>query len=33
MDVDRQMFDFMETMWQPPGEDEWRAAGGCRIGA
>ena len=31
MDVDRQMFDFMETMWEPPGEDEWRAAGGCRI--
>jgi len=31
MEVDRQMFDFMESMWEPPGEEEWIAAGGCRI--
>lgn len=31
MAVDRQMFDFMEDMWEPPQDDEWRANGGCRI--
>lgn len=31
MEVDRQMFDFMEAMWEPPSEAEWRAAGGLRI--
>ncbi|MEN9924636.1 MAG: hypothetical protein RL268_762 [Pseudomonadota bacterium] len=31
MQVDRQMFDFMETMWEPPLETEWSADGGCRI--
>lgn len=31
MEVDRQMFDFMEGMWEPPLEAEWRADGGCRI--
>ena len=33
MEVDWQMFDFMEGMWEPPGEAEWRAEGGCRIDA
>lgn len=32
MQVDRSMFDFMETMWEPPLPDEWQAAGGRRIG-
>jgi predicted kinase len=31
MNVDRQMFDAMESMWEPPREAEWRAGGGCRI--
>lgn len=31
MQVDRQMFDFMEAMWEPPLEAEWSAGGGCRI--
>ena len=31
MQVDRQMFDFMEAMWEPPLETEWSADGGCRI--
>ena len=30
MTVDRQMFDFMEEMWEPPTEAEWSAGGGCR---
>ena len=29
--VDRQMFDFMEGMWEPPSEAEWSAHGGRRI--
>ena len=33
MEVDRQMFDFMEGMWQPPQAAEWQAGGGCRIGS
>ena len=28
MQVDRQMFDFMEGLWQPPDEAEWSADGG-----
>lgn len=31
MQVDRQMFDFMEGMWEPPDQTEWKAGGGCRI--
>ncbi len=31
--VDRGMFDFMEGLWEPPSEAEWRAAGCLRIGA
>ena len=31
MQVDRQMFDFMDAMWEPPLETEWSANGGCRI--
>jgi predicted kinase len=31
MQVDRQMFDFMDAMWEPPLEPEWSANGGCRI--
>ena len=31
MQVDRQMFDFMEGMWQPPDEAECSADGGRRI--
>ncbi len=31
MEVDRQMFDFMESMWEPPGDSEWKAGGGCRV--
>lgn len=31
MQVDRQMFDFMDAMWEPPLEAEWSAGGGCRI--
>jgi predicted kinase len=31
MQVDRQMFDFMEGMWEPPDPAEWEAGGGCRI--
>lgn len=30
--VDREMFDFMEGLWEPPSEAEWRANGGLRIG-
>jgi predicted kinase len=30
--VDRGMFDFMEGLWEPPGEAEWQAGGGLRIG-
>ena len=32
MEVDRQMFDFMEGMWEPPQPSEWQAGGGLRIG-
>lgn len=31
MTVDRSMFDFMETLWEPPTPDEWQAQGGLRI--
>lgn len=31
MTVDQEMFDFMEGLWEPPGEAEWRANGGRRI--
>jgi predicted kinase len=31
--VDREMFDFMEGLWEPPCEAEWCADGGLRIGA
>jgi len=31
MQVDRSMFDFMESMWEPPKADEWEMGGGCRI--
>ncbi|MFM5893617.1 MAG: AAA family ATPase [Novosphingobium sp.] len=31
MQVDRQMFDFMEGMWEPPDQAEWELGGGCRI--
>ena len=31
MQVDRQMFDFMEGMWEPPDEAEWSAGGGRRV--
>ena len=31
MTVDRQMFDFMEGLWEPPSEVEWSAEGGLRI--
>ena len=31
MEVDRQMFDFMEGLWEPPLEAEWSAGGGMRI--
>lgn len=31
MQIDRQMFDFMEAIWEPPGQAEWEAGGGCRI--
>jgi len=31
MQVDRQMFDFMDAMWEPPLEAEWSANGGRRI--
>ena len=31
MQVDRQMFDFMEAMWEPPVETEWSENGGRRI--
>lgn len=33
MQVDRAMFDFMETLWEPPTVVEWEADGGCRIAA
>ncbi|MFM5924904.1 MAG: AAA family ATPase [Novosphingobium sp.] len=33
MTVDRQMFDFMEGLWEPPTEAEWSAGGGLRITA
>jgi predicted kinase len=32
MTVDRSMFDFMETMWEPPQPNEWQANGGRLIG-
>ena len=28
MQVDRQMFDFMESLWEPPEQAEWSANGG-----
>ena len=31
MQVDRQMFDFMEGMWEPPDQAEWERGGGRRI--
>jgi predicted kinase len=31
MTVDRSMFDFMETMWEPPMPEEWQENGGQRI--
>lgn len=31
MTVDREMFDFMEGLWEPPDEAEWSAGGGRRI--
>lgn len=31
MTVDRSMFDFMETMWEPPTPQEWQEGGGLRI--
>ena len=31
MHVDRGMFDFMESMWEPPVEAEWALNGGRRI--
>ena len=31
MTVDRSMFDFMETMWEPPTPQEWQDGGGMRI--
>jgi predicted kinase len=31
MEVDRSMFDFMESLWEPPLEAEWSANGGLRI--
>ncbi len=31
MKVDRSMFDFMESMWEPPQQDEWQAGGGQLI--
>jgi predicted kinase len=31
MQVDREMFDFMERMWEPPAPAEWSANGGRRI--
>ncbi len=31
MQVDRQMFDFMEGMWEPPLADEWEANDGTRL--
>jgi predicted kinase len=31
MPVDRAMFDFMESRWEPPAEAEWQAHGGRRI--
>ena len=30
--VDREMYDFMEGLWEPPSEAEWQAGGGLRIG-
>ncbi len=33
MQVDRQMFDFMEGMWEPPSEAEWSQYGGRRVAA
>jgi predicted kinase len=30
MTVDRGMFDFMETMWEPPTSEEWQSNGGLR---
>jgi predicted kinase len=31
MTVDRTMFDFMETMWEPPMPGEWQSGGGQRF--
>jgi len=31
MQVDRQMFDFMDAMWEPPLEAEWLDGGGLRV--
>ena len=31
MNVDRAMFDFMEGLWEPPGEDEMAALNGVRL--
>jgi predicted kinase len=31
MQVDRSMFQFMETIWEPPLPDEWQANGGRLI--
>lgn len=31
MEVNKQMFDFMEGLWEPPLEAEWSAGGGLRI--
>lgn len=33
MEVNRQMFDFMEGLWEPPTSEEWGADGGLRIGS
>ncbi len=30
--VTREMFDFIEDLWQPPGEDEMRALNGLKVG-
>lgn len=30
-DVSREMFDFVETLWEPPGEEEMKARHGVRI--
>ena len=33
LEVDRQMFDFMEGIWDAPDEDELRRLNGLRVGA